>query len=395
MIGVPEARQIIQKNVPRTAPKTVKLLDALGLILAEDVFSPIDFPPFNQSSVDGYAFAFSDFIKNPILEIEGEVPAGTLSSKPLRENSTCRIFTGAPVPEGADTIVMQEKTKVANGFLQIEDPNLVQGSNFRSKGFEIKKAEKALEKGTKLVPGAIGFLAGLGIAEISVFPKPRISIILTGNELQKPGFPLLNGQIYESNSFIVMAMLQQLHVGDNVQVFYPQDTLNEIASDLKIALEQSDLVLLTGGVSVGDYDFVPKAAALCEVEVLFHKVKQKPGKPIFFGKKENKIVIGLPGNPASVLTCLYEYVLEVLHLMTGSVPNLETRSVALSSEIRKPAGLTHFLKGFFDGKSVSLLPAQESYRLSSFSKANCLIHFPEDDVLIEKGKLVDIHLFPA
>jgi molybdopterin molybdotransferase len=168
-----------------------------------------------------------------------------------------------------------------------------------------------LKESEYLSPAAIGFLAALGIARVRVYRRPAISMVITGNELQLPGKELLYGQVYEANSFMLKAALQQLHFGD-IPVFYADDHLGRLTSTLQSALSTSDVVLLCGGISVGDYDFVLQAATDCDVEKLFHKVKQRPGKPLYFGRKENKIVFGLPGNPSSVLTCFYEYVIEGL-----------------------------------------------------------------------------------
>jgi molybdopterin molybdotransferase len=172
------------------------------------------------------------------------------------------------------------------------------------------------------------------------------------------------------------------------------DNLEVLTGILKEALEQSDLVLLTGGVSVGDYDFVLEAAGKCGVSTLFHKVKQRPGKPLFFGKKEQKLVFGLPGNPSSVLSCFYQYVLPALQILSKRNVTLQTTDVPLSKSFRKNASLTFFLKGFYNGASVSILDAQESYRLSSFARANCLVQINESVTECKEGELVQIHLLP-
>jgi molybdopterin molybdotransferase len=244
-----------------------------------------------------------------------------------------------------------------------------------------------------LSPAAIGFLTGIGITEVKVYPNPLISIIITGNELQEPGKALQHGQVYESNSFAVKAVLKQLQI-DNVSILYANDKPEITTSTLKKALEQSDVVLLTGGISVGDYDFVLQATNECAVEKLFHKVKQRPGKPLYFGKKESKLVFGLPGNPSSVLTCFYQYVIPALEKLTKRKISLQKIQVALKGSFQKTASLTHFLKGYCDGKAALSLDAQESYRLSSFAKANCLIEIPEQSTSLNAGELVDVYLLP-
>ena len=393
MISVKEAKKIISENVSSLEPVILPLQESAGLILAEDVYASIDIPAFPQSSMDGYAFSFQGWKQHKKLKITGEVAAGSNETFTLAPENAVRIFTGAAVPAGADTIIMQEKIKTVNGELIIEDETLQIGNSVRTKGSEIKAGELALGKASILSPAAIGFLAGIGITEVKVYPNASITIIITGNELQRPGEPLQLGQVYESNSFALKAVLQQLHIG-NIRILYATDKPEIITDTLKKVLEQSDVVLLTGGISVGDYDFVLQAATECEVEKLFHKIKQRPGKPLYFGKRGNKLVFGLPGNPSSVLTCFYQYVIPALEKLSKREIGLQTSKVPLAKAFQKNAGLTHFLKGFYNGNTVATLDAQESYRLSSFAKANCLIQVNEDTTTLNEGELVDVYLLP-
>jgi len=391
MISVTEAKKIISENVSSLEPVTLSLQESGGLVLAEDLYATTDIPGFPQSSMDGYAFSFNGWKQHKKLKIAGEVAAGSNKTFNLNPENAVRIFTGAAVPAGADTVIMQEKVKTQNGELLIEDETLQLGNSVRPKGSEIKAGALALEKESILSPAAIGFLAGIGITEVKVYPNPSISIIITGNELQQPGKPLQHGQVYESNSFALMAALKQLHL-KNIQILSATDKPEIVTGTLKKALEQSDVVLLTGGISVGDYDFVLQAATECSVEKLFHKVKQRPGKPLYFGKKENKLVFGLPGNPSSVLTCFYQYVISALEKLSKRKIGLQTLKVPLEKQFQKTAGLTHFLKGFYDGKTALSLDAQESFRLSSFAKANCLIQIDEETTSLKEGDLVDVYL---
>ena len=393
MISVTEAKKIISENVSSLEPVTLSLQESAGLILAEDVYASIDIPAFPQSSMDGYAFSFEGWKKHKKLKIAGEVAAGNNKTFTIEPENTVRIFTGAAVPEGADTVIMQEKVKIENGELKIEDEALQQGTSVRSKGSEIKAGELALGKESVLSPAAIGFLAGIGITEIKVYPNPSITIIITGNELQQPGEPLQHGQVYESNSFALKAVLRQLHVAD-LKILYATDKPEVVTGTLKKAFDQADVVLLTGGISVGDYDFVLQAASECGVEKLFHKIKQRPGKPLYFGKKERKLVFGLPGNPSSVLTCFYQYVIPSLEKLSKRKIGLSTLKVPFEKSFKKAAGLTHFLKGFYNGKTAVPLDAQESFRLSSFAKANCLLKMNEDITDCAAGEKVEIHLLP-
>ena len=394
MISVTEAKKIISENISSLVPVTLALQTSAGLTLAEDIYATIDIPAFPQSSMDGYAFSFVGWKQNEKLKITGEVAAGSNETFHLAPGNAVRIFTGAAVPAGADTVIMQEKVQVENGNLKIEDESLKAGTSVRPKGSEIKAGALALEKDSVLSPAAIGFLAGIGITEVKVYPNPSLSIIITGNELQQPGKPLRHGQVYESNSFALTAVLQQLQI-NSVQISYATDKPEVVSETLKKALQQSDIVLLTGGISVGDYDFVLQASTECGVEQLFHKVKQRPGKPLYFGKKGNKLVFGLPGNPSSVLTCFYQYVIPAIEKLTKRKTILQTKQVPLSSPFQKAPGLTHFLKGRYDNDVATPLDAQESYRLSSFAKSNCLIQVDEETTSLTEGELVTIYLLPA
>jgi molybdopterin molybdotransferase len=393
-IPVSEAKNLITESIIPLTPVKVMLNDAAGLVLAQDIFSISDVPPFNQSSMDGYALNFESWQQNSSLLIDGVAQAGPAESIPMQAQNARRIFTGAAVPPGADTVVMQEKTEVNDDRLTISDTNIIKGLNVRLQGSEAKAGELALEKNCFLSPAAIGFIAGLGIHELLTFPQPSVSIILTGNELQKPGVPLEYGQVYDSNSFALKAALNQTGIS-KVNILSSEDTLETLTSVLRNALQHSDLVLLTGGVSVGDYDFVIRAAEANGIEQIFHKIKQRPGKPIYFGKKGTKYIFGLPGNPGSVMSCFYEYVYPAIGLLNSRKTDLKRVHAPISSAQKKAPGMTHFLKGFYDGTRVHDLKAQESFRLSSFARANCLIKLEADQTEIAEGQSVEIHILPS
>ena len=394
MISIEEAKKIIFDNIEPLPVVQLPLQLSGGMVLAENVYAITDIPAFHQSSMDGYAILFEGWQLHKKLKIAGEIPAGENKVMPLLPSQAVRIFTGAAMPPGADTVVMQEKVIPVNGELVIYDEILKPGNNVRPKGSEIKAGALALVNGSFLSPAAIGFLAGIGIHEVNVYAKPSVSIIVTGKELQKPGMPLQHGQVYESNSLTLTAALQQLHITD-ITVYRADDNLAIVKNILNEALRKTDMVLVTGGISVGDYDFVLQAATQCDVVKLFHKVKQRPGKPLYFGKKGNQPVFGLPGNPSSVLTCFYEYVIPALEKMSRQKEYIKTIRVPIAKPYQKMTGLTHFLKGLYDGKTAKPLGAQESYRLSSFAEANCLIQINETVTECREGEMVDIHLFPV
>ena len=261
LVTVEEAKEIIKNNISLLTPVVMPLGDASGHVLAKNVLAVIDIPAFDQSSMDGYAFKFAD--KGAALKIIGEMQAGTEQALCLGTGEAARIFTGAPLPEGADTVAIQEKISFRNGCLIIEDAVLRQGSNVRLKGAEIKAGELAMWQNNYLSAAAIGFLAGIGFGQVKVFPLPSVTIIVTGKELQRPGAVLSPGQVYESNSFSLTAALQQAGI-KNIKLVTVDDDLLLIKEEMAEALANSNLVLLTGGVSVGNYDFCGRSGTVVQ-----------------------------------------------------------------------------------------------------------------------------------
>ncbi len=392
LISVTEAKELLAKSISVLSPVTLPLLEAARHILAKDVFASTNIPPFPQSSMDGYAIRFGD--KNVVLRVMGEIVAGTSKKFFIGEGEAARIFTGAPLPDGADTVVMQEKVRVENNVVTVTDEAVTKGMNVRAKGSEVKQGSLAVQKGTLLLPAAIGFLAGIGITKVSVYPMPSVSIIVTGKELQTPGNDLSYGQVYESNSYSLTAALQQAGI-KKITVASADDEIAMLTKELATALQQSDVVILTGGVSVGDYDLVVEATRQTGVQQVFHRVAQRPGKPLYFGMKGLRPVFGLPGNPSSVLSCFYNYVLPSLEMMSGKKSSVQQLSALLTQPYSKPHALTCFLKGNYQNGKATPLGAQESFRLSSFAQANCLICLKEGRSDFIEGEIVTIYLLPG
>ncbi|MES2373991.1 MAG: gephyrin-like molybdotransferase Glp [Bacteroidota bacterium] len=392
MISVQQAKDIVHSVGLPSRIEQLSLLQASGKILAENMIAIADIPAFAQSSMDGYALQFNGGTK-PLL-ITGKIQAGNRETQKLETGQAMRIFTGAPLPEGADTVIIQEKSEVENGYLILKDDQLTKGQFVRPKGAEVKKGEIAMTAGTYLSPAALGFLAGIGFAEVPVFATPSVTIILTGDELQTPGQSLSFGQVYDANSFQLTAALQKAGIHP-IHIKHATDSFESVRNAISDALQESELVLITGGVSVGDYDLVVPAATECGIETLFHKIKQKPGKPLFFGRKNEKIVFGLPGNPSSALTCFYEYVLPLIDTWLRLPHSVKTIKAKVEHAYKKPAGLTHFVKVFYEDGKVSVLHAQESFRLHSFAQSNCLLVLPEESTGCEPGDMVTIHLLPV
>lgn len=390
LVSVSQARALIASSLPQIKPSLKELMHSTGLAAAEDIFSPLDIPAFDQSSMDGYAI-YAEDIKGP-LAVQGVIAAGDGNPELLQRNHAMRIFTGAPLPAGADTIVMQEKVVVDASGITVTDTDIGIGTHVRKLGSELKKGELVLKKGTVITAPVTGLLASLGISSISVYPRLAVCLIATGNELQMPGQPLERGQVYESNIYFLQAALKPY--AENLKsALYVRDDLEAIQEALAGALRDNDMVILTGGVSVGDYDFVRKAADQLGIHCKFHKVKQKPGKPLYFGTRENKIIFGLPGNPASVVSCFYEYVLPAVRYMLH-LPQEELVTAVLKDNFKKVKGLTQFLKAYFEEGEVEILEAQESYRQRSFAIANCLVALDENRLDYEKGETVMVRLLP-
>jgi len=394
LLTVQEAKTLIAAQRFERKQRITSLAEAVNAVLAEDIFALTDIPAFCQSSMDGFALRFADWEAGKPLHVVQEVPAGKTELLSIKPGEAVRIFTGAALPEGTDTVIMQELTEVKNGHVYIQEhAELTNGLNTRPKGAEIKRGQLALAKGTCLTPAAIGFLGAIGVPEVCVFARPSVGIVVTGDELQHPGCPLGYGQVYEASSTMLKAALWEMGI-QAVNIYAVEDNLSLVKSVLEEALDKHDVVLTTGGVSVGDYDFVVPAALDAGVRPLFHKVKQRPGKPLFFGRKANIPFFGLPGNPSSVLTCFYEYVWPVIRSLSGMDTALISVNVPLKQRYIKTHALTHFLKGYYANGEVEILTGQESFRLASFAQANCLVQLPEEARIYVANEPVEVHLLP-
>lgn len=388
MISFEDARVSVIKNSPIGKVVTLKLADSLHHVLAENVYASVDAPPFDQSAMDGFAFNFKSWDKKSALLLKTIIQAGKSSSLKLKKHEAAKIFTGAPIPVGADCVVMKEKVEVKDDQVHILDPAAIVGLNIRKKASHVKSGKVVLKKGDVISAGSIAFLASIGIAKVKVYAKPRIGIIVTGDELAAPGSKLKSGQVYECNSYSLTAGLLNYGIVPEI-VLYAKDEKKDVQSKLKMAEKKSDIILFTGGVSVGDFDFVAAVLEENKVKKHFHKVKQKPGKPIFFGTKTDKVYFGLPGNPASVLTCFYVYVLDSIFKFMGKSKR-EYLAAVLLNEYKKKPGMTNLLKAHRDVKGVSILKDQESYKLNTFVDANALVVMGEEETIISKDNKVHL-----
>ena len=391
MISIKEAITSIKLNVNPLLKKTTKSVEkAGGYVLFEDIYSPINMPPFRQSAMDGYALNLHDGLTYTLI---GEVKAGDGHQPDLKIGDAVRIFTGAPVPDSANSIMMQEKVKSDGNFITIEHQISIE-HNIRPFGEQVRAGDIALKKGTKLTPAAIGYLISLGITTVSVFKKPNIAIVTTGNELIEAGQKLSYGKIYESNSKMLLSALYGLKFYD-VTLHKVEDVYSKTVEKLNAVINENDLVLITGGISVGDYDFVGKALKELEVEELFYKVKQKPGKPLFYGKKGDTQIFALPGNPAAALSCFYVYVYIALQKMMNrdilELPRIEAIS---KSNFEKKGDRPQFLKAIYKNGEVEILEGQNSSMLQTFALSNALVYAPETITKIVEGDSIEVIQLP-
>jgi molybdopterin molybdotransferase len=392
MISILEAIQLVKNTGYPLLKSTNKPIEkAGGYKLFEDVFSPINMPPFRQSAMDGYAINLHDSLTYTLI---GEIKAGDSLQPNLKNGEAVRIFTGAPVPDSANAVIMQEKVSIHDNQIKLES-HIPINHNIRPVAEQVKKGDLALSKNTKLTPAAIGYLASLGIINVSVFKKPTIAIVTTGNELIEPGQALTYGKIYESNSKMLQNALYNLKFYD-VTLHKVEDDYNKTKAILKSVITENDLVIISGGISVGDYDFVGKALEDLKVEALFYKVKQKPGKPLFFGKKDKTLIFALPGNPAAALTCFYAYVYIALQKMMDNedleLPRIMAKSI---SKFIKNGDRPQYLKAIHSNGTVKILEGQSSAMLQTFAIANAIVYMDDTLSIIEIGDMVNVILLPV
>lgn len=389
MISVNEAKSILQKNIPQGKVQILPLGEVAGLRIAEPIFSPMDVPSFDNSAMDGYAIHWDDSKES--WKLEGEIAAGATDIPRLEEGKAIRIFTGAPVPEGADTVIPQEWITISDGEVTFDKSKFQKGANVRLKGAQTKDGDKIMEAGNLLTPGGIGLLASVGIHRVPVCKPPSVGVIITGNEVKEVGEKLKFGEIYNANGPILKAYLQQEGVRE-IEIIKVQDNPDILRQGINKALVRHDVIILSGGISVGDYDYVKDGLEGAGVRELFYKIKQKPGKPLYVGIKEEQMIFALPGNPASVITCFNQYVKPSISQWMGKKGSWEPKFwLHLGSSLKKNPNLTTFLKVKIESDRVRILPGQESFNLISFSQADGFAEMPEGLDQIAAGEKVGVY----
>lgn len=410
MISYEEARSIVLSNV-QPLPKTrVRVERLLGMVLGESVLASHDLPLFDNSAVDGYGVSLADVrgateASPKSLPVAAEIRPGEPPPDSLPSETAFRIFTGAPVPVGVDAVVMRENCIEEGNIVRIRrEPKA--GENIRRRGEEFLRGQEILPEGVRVNPALIGLLASLGQASFMVHKKPTVAIIVTGSELVKPGKSLSPGKIFDSNSFALRAACDALGIEDYLPLHCRED-LDETRKVLGLGLDFADIVITTGGVSAGDYDFVKDVYEELGVKTQFYKVAMKPGKPVYFGtsvhRRKHKVqyAFGLPGNPVSALVTFNQLVKPAIFKLMGqegavfgnSVCNVKAK---LSRDLRKPSGRTEFVRAVIStaGGELCAHPTagQDSHMLGGLSMANGLIVFPQDAEYLQQGTMVSVEL---
>ncbi|GAB2744408.1 molybdopterin molybdotransferase [Amycolatopsis magusensis] len=400
MISVEHHRAEVTALLGGRTPVRLPLADCAGLVLAEDVTADVSLPPFDNSAMDGYAVRAVDVAgaseSAPVtLPVAEDIPAGRVDSPPLLPGTAHRIMTGAPMPPGADTVVMVEKTDGGVETVQVFAA-VPPGNHLRRTGEDVQRGTTALTRGTLLGPAQVGLAAAVGLDSLAVFTAPRVLVVSTGSELVTAPAPLKHGQIYESNSVMLVAALRAL--GCHVETIRSVvDDVTEFRAVIEPRLASVDLLITSGGVSAGAYEVVKDALTGAGVE--FRKVAMQPGGPQGLGRWNGVPVFTLPGNPVSSLVSFEVFVRPaVLAAMGHSIVDRPRVRAKLTEALRSPAGKAQFRRGFYshsDGEvtgEVGPRGGPGSHLLAAFAQANCLIVLPEDVTEAPKGSEVNVLL---
>lgn len=404
LISVDEAKDILQRSFsPRpVGTQNVPLFDAYNRVLAVDVISPLDIPPFSRSTVDGYAVNAADTFgaeeTSPAsLRLIGRVRIGELSKVKIMKGAAAEIVTGAPIPKGADSVVMIEYTERRESTVLVHQ-SVASGENVMKAGSDIHKGETVLEKSALLGPYEIGVLSAIGLARVSVYRRPRVAVFSTGAELVEPGKPLKGGKIFDINAFALGAAVAECG-GQALMMGIVQDEKEEMTRALEKALLDADIVMTSGGVSVGPTDIIPKVLeTLGKPGVIVYGIAIKPGKPTAIALVKNKPVFSLPGHPASALLIFHLFVRPLLIRMTGmhSEPPLTVKAMTSTrffSARGRRTYITVTLKRDKKGNIIaSPVPTGLSGAVTTLAKAHGFIVVHESQQFVEKGQVVEANL---
>lgn len=390
--------RILDAVEPVQGMEKVELRTSIGRVLAEDIRSNINVPSHDNSAMDGYAVRAADIPETDVRELKiiGTIFAGKPLNKIVSPGTCARIMTGGVMPEGADTVIIQERTE-QNGDLVKISHDTRPGDNVRSAGEDIKTGDTILYGGVWLTPADIGLIASLGIGEVMVSRKPRVAFFSTGDELQSIGENLAPGNVYDSNRYTLYGMLSRLGV-EIIDMGVIRDVKEDIATAFNQAASYADVVITSGGVSVGEADYIKEILGTLG-KVNFWKVAIKPGRPLAFGKLQNAYFFGLPGNPVSVMVTFYQFVQPAIHKLMGSaqIESLAVRAIC-TSKLKKRTGRVEYQRGILNRDETGQLVVEKtggqgSGILSSMSQANCFIILPMESEGIQPGAEVEVQPF--
>jgi molybdopterin molybdotransferase len=382
LINVEQALQLVIGHAETLESEMLLLGQALNRYIAEDIFSAVNLPIFTQSAVDGYAICTKDEIKaQSSFSLVGEIRAGQSAEFELTEGQAVRIFTGAKTPAGATTVARQEIVQLQDQHIVVNE-NLSLHADIRDIGEEVAEGQLLASAGQKLNVGSIASLSMAGVKQLKAFRYPKIAVVITGDEVADTVDDLNSGKIFDANAPMIHAWFQAQN--QTVDIIHVEDTEQAVTALFECLRERYDAIITTGGVSVGDYDFVRPVALKLGFKQIFWKVKQKPGKPMLFAKyqRENQrycSLLGLPGNPAAVYIGLQVYVSSLLKALQGDKKPLHWVSGVIQYDV-KPDMRERFLRmhAVFDGGIVQLssLAKQQSHMLSNLMHANCIVRVP-------------------
>ena len=391
-----EAQRVILEAVTTRGTESVKLEQALGRVLAVAISANRDLPPYDVSAMDGFALRSADVVNAPAtLVIIEDIKAGDMPSKTVLSGQCARIMTGAPVPQGADAVIRVEDTREVSASVVQIDKAVKPGNDIRLQGEGMKDGEMVLQAGTEITPGVIGVLATVKAARFDVYRRPRVAILSTGNELEGMEEPVDPNKIPNSNSYALMAQVQALGI-EPVLLGIARDDPLELEKYLRRGLD-FDVLLVSGGTSVGVHDYVRPTIEKLGVEMKFWRVAIRPGHPLAFGSTGTTAVFGLPGNPVSSMVCFEEFVIPALRRMMGN-PRLYRRTVTarLGHPVKFRPGRTEFIRVQLthdaEGYVASSTGSQSSGALMSMAKADGLLVVPSDSTGLAAGERVTVQL---
>ena len=389
MIRFEEAYDLVLEHAGSMPAEKISLAASIDRILAENIHSDMDMPPFDKSAMDGFACRKAD-ISAPLKVIE-TIPAGKVPEKNIEPGTCARIMTGAPVPEGADCVIIVEKTKsIDEATIEYLDDNTA--TNICLKGEDIKAGDRVLEKGKLIRPQEIAVLASVGCHEVTVFQRPRAGIISTGSELYEPGVELPKGGIRDSNSYQLAAQVEKAGITP-VHSGIVKDTPADIQEAIQKLEKETDILLISGGVSAGDYDYVPGEVKNAGYKVIFHKVMIRPGMPLLFAVKNNKYCFGLPGNPVSTFVQFEFLIKPFLHTLMGGSFNPQQVSLPTAVDFKhKKTDRDSIIPVRVKEGKIHPLEYHGSAHINALTSANGFIRIRKGIEELKQGEYTDVRL---